>query len=94
MRGIITDPQAPGGLRLADDLTEPEPAPGEVIVGVRAFSINAGEGEDLAILAGLMADGRLRPQIGWTADWSRTAGAFGAMARREFPGKAVLTIPG
>jgi hypothetical protein len=41
-----------------------------------------------------MADGRLRPQIGWTADWSRTAGAFGAMARREFPGKAVLTIPG
>jgi NADPH:quinone reductase-like Zn-dependent oxidoreductase len=44
MRGIITDPQAPGGLRLADDLTEPEPAPGEVIVGVRAFSINAGEG--------------------------------------------------
>ncbi len=25
------------------DLPEPEPGPGEVIVGVRAFSINAGE---------------------------------------------------
>ena len=51
------------------------------------------KGEDLAILARLVADGRLRPQVGWTADWTRTADAFAAMARREFPGKAVLTIP-
>jgi NADPH:quinone reductase len=51
------------------------------------------KGEDLAILARLVADGRLRPQIGWTADWTRTADAFAAMARREFAGKAVLTIP-
>jgi NADPH:quinone reductase-like Zn-dependent oxidoreductase len=43
MRGIVTDPQAPAGLRLADDLPEPAPGPGEVIVGVRAFSVNAGE---------------------------------------------------
>ena len=50
------------------------------------------KGEDLAILARLVADGRLRPQIGWTADWTRTADAFAAMARREFRGKAVLTI--
>ena len=27
MRGIITDPKAPGGLRLADDLPEPEAGP-------------------------------------------------------------------
>lgn len=51
------------------------------------------KGEDLAILARLVADGRLRPQIGWTADWIRTADALAAMARREFSGKAVLTIP-
>jgi NADPH:quinone reductase len=51
------------------------------------------KGEDLAILARLVADGRLRPQIGWTADWTRTADALAAMARREFSGKAVLTIP-
>jgi NADPH:quinone reductase len=51
------------------------------------------KGADLALLAGLVADGRLRPRIGWTADWTRTADAFGAMARREFRGKAVLTVP-
>jgi NADPH:quinone reductase-like Zn-dependent oxidoreductase len=50
------------------------------------------KGEDLAILAGLVADGRLRPRIGWTADWTRTADAFAAMARREFRGKAVLIV--
>ena len=43
MRGIITDPGGQGGLRLADDLPEPSPAPGEVVLAVRAFSINAGE---------------------------------------------------
>ena len=43
MRGITTDPAGQGGLRLADDLPEPSPAPGEVVLAVRAFSINAGE---------------------------------------------------
>jgi NADPH:quinone reductase len=208
MRGVITDSAAPGGLRLADDLPEPQPTAGELVLAVRAFSINAGEtslieqrpdgwrpgqdtagvvvaaaadgsgpaagtrvvaypewegwaeripvpvnwvaplpdavpfeqaatrpaagltalralrigeavlgrnvlagafnarvtafistvpeetkGADLAILARLVADGRLRPRIGWTADWTRTADAFAAMARREFRGKAVLTVP-
>jgi NADPH:quinone reductase-like Zn-dependent oxidoreductase len=51
------------------------------------------KGDDLAILAGLVAGGRLRPRIGWTADWGRTADAFAAMARREFRGKAVLSVP-
>lgn len=43
MRGFITDPQAPLGLRLADDLPEPVPAAGEVLVEVRAYSVNRGE---------------------------------------------------
>jgi NADPH:quinone reductase len=51
------------------------------------------KGADLAILAGLVADGRLWPRIGWTAGWTRTADAFAAMARREFRGKAVLIVP-
>jgi hypothetical protein len=51
------------------------------------------KGEDLAILARLVADGTLRPHIGWTGDWTRTADALGALARRAFLGKAVLTIP-
>jgi len=43
VRGLITDPAAPGGLRLAGDLAEPQPGPGECVVAVRAFSINYGE---------------------------------------------------
>ncbi len=51
------------------------------------------KGEDLGILARLVADNRLRPQIGWTADWTRTADALAALAQRAFPGKTVLTVP-
>jgi NADPH:quinone reductase len=51
------------------------------------------KGEDLGILARLVADGRLTPQIGWTGDWTRTADAFAALAKRECAGQAVLTIP-
>ena len=43
MRGFITDPDAPGGLRLADDLPEPVPSAGEALVEVRAYSVNRGE---------------------------------------------------
>ena len=43
MKGYITDPAAPGGLRLADDLPEPKPAANELLVEVRAYSINRGE---------------------------------------------------
>jgi NADPH2:quinone reductase len=43
MRGFITDPHAPSGLRLASDLPEPEPGPTEVVLDVRAFSVNRGE---------------------------------------------------
>jgi hypothetical protein len=50
-------------------------------------------GEDLAIPAWLIADGRLRRQIGRTGDWTQTAEALAALARRSFPGKAVLTVP-
>ena len=43
MRGFITDPNVPGGLRMADDLPEPVPAADEVLVEVRAYSVNRGE---------------------------------------------------
>jgi NADPH:quinone reductase-like Zn-dependent oxidoreductase len=43
MHGFITDPNAPGGLRLADDLPEPEPAANEVLMEVHAYGINRGE---------------------------------------------------
>jgi NADPH:quinone reductase-like Zn-dependent oxidoreductase len=43
MRGFITDPTAPGGLRLAGDLEEPVPEANELVLDVRAFSVNRGE---------------------------------------------------
>jgi NADPH2:quinone reductase len=43
MRGIVTDPAGAGGLRITDDLPEPRPAPNELVLSVRAFSINFGE---------------------------------------------------
>ncbi|WP_330179346.1 zinc-binding dehydrogenase [Nocardia sp. NBC_01503] len=49
-------------------------------------------GEDLGILADLVADGRLRPHIGRTDDWIRTPEAFVALADRSLRGKAVLTL--
>lgn len=183
MHGFITDPTAQAGLRLAEDLPEPEPAPHEVVVDVRAFGVNRGElfllrqraegwrpgqdlagvithtaedgtgpvagtrvvgvadggawshmaaggvavtygtmagpaelglgdfrpaplarvvgffhhvpdetkGEDLAILAALVADGRLRPQLGLTRDWEHTREALDLLRDRQVRGKAVLT---
>ena len=49
------------------------------------------KGEDLAILAALVADGRLRPKIGLVLPWEQTADAFAALTNRSFRGKAVLT---
>jgi NADPH:quinone reductase len=43
MRGFITDPKAHGGLRLVDDLPEPVAADDQVLVDVRAYSVNRGE---------------------------------------------------
>lgn len=43
MRGFITDPSAPDGLRLADDLEQRKPEPNELLLDVRAFSLNRGE---------------------------------------------------
>jgi len=48
-------------------------------------------GADLAILADLVADGRLRPHVGLVLDWTKTPEAFEALTQRGFRGKAVLT---
>lgn len=85
----------PGGatqLRLADFYYAS--AYNAKIVGFVSTVPDETKGEDLAILAGLVADGRLVPSIGWVADWTETAAAFDAMARRMYRGKAVLTVSG
>ena len=57
MRALVADSSAPGRIALRD-VPEPMPAPGEVLVEVRAFSINRGE---LRML-GTAADG-------WRPGW-------------------------
>jgi NADPH:quinone reductase-like Zn-dependent oxidoreductase len=49
-------------------------------------------GEDLAVLAGLLADGRLRVEKGVLRDWGQTREALQALRAHEVTGKVVLTL--
>ncbi|MCD0447284.1 zinc-binding dehydrogenase [Glycomyces sp. A-F 0318] len=51
-------------------------------------------GDDLATLVGLVATGRLHPEIGRTADWSDTAAVLVDLRERRIRGNAVLTVGG
>lgn len=65
-------------------------------VSVTAFFsafTGARDDEDLATLVGLIADGRLHPQIGHRADWSELPEVLDLLTGRKLDGgKAVLTI--
>jgi NADPH:quinone reductase len=49
-------------------------------------------GRDLAYLAGLVADGRLDPQVAAELPWTEMPDALRRLADRNVPGKLVLTI--
>ncbi len=49
-------------------------------------------GEDLQLLADLVADGRLHPRVGFEASWRDADSAFEALAERRVKGKAVLLV--
>ena len=49
-------------------------------------------GADLAILAALIGEGRLRPIIGRSVDWTDIDQLLEAMAKGQVAGKAVLTV--
>ncbi|MFG1805160.1 hypothetical protein [Streptomyces sp. NPDC049040] len=53
---------------------------------------DAAYGQDLAALVRLVAGGRLHPEIGVVADWSRTADVIGDVRARKVRGNAVLTV--
>ena len=61
------------------------------IVGLISPVPEETKGEDIGILASLVADGRLRPRIGLVFDWEQTAEAFEALAGGTVRGKVVLT---
>jgi len=50
------------------------------------------DGEDLATLVRLLAAGRLNPEIGFHADWTRTGDAIAELLARQVRGNAVLTV--
>jgi NADPH:quinone reductase len=47
---------------------------------------------NLAMLLGLVSDGRLTPEVGLEASWSELNDALDALAERRLPGKAVLLV--
>ena len=49
-------------------------------------------GDDLQLLADMVAAGRLHPQVGLELAWSEANEAFGALGAREVNGKAVLLV--
>ena len=55
------------------------------------FSANP-PGPDLGYLAGLVAAGRLDPQVIEVLPWEEIASALGRLAERKVPGKLVLTL--
>ncbi|MGY0057359.1 zinc-binding dehydrogenase [Streptomyces sp. LZ34] len=58
------------------------------------FVVRSPFGPDLAYLVGLLAKGRLNPQIGWRGSWKRAPEAVEALLGRRVRGKAVLDIDG
>ncbi|MFI6447701.1 zinc-binding dehydrogenase [Kitasatospora sp. NPDC050543] len=68
---------------------------GPVGARVRHFSyadVDGPDAPDLRTLVRLVAQGRLHPEIGLTADWSRTAETLDDLYERRIRGNAVLTV--
>ena len=76
MRAVVADSSAPGRIAL-QDVPEPVAAPGEVLVDVRAFSINRGEMRML----GMATDG-------WRPGWD-----FAGTLRRQPSTSATFPHP-
>ena len=68
---------------------------GPVSATIRQFSYADADtpyGPDLATLVRLVAQGRLRPEIGRVADWAETATTLTDLRDRRIRGNAVLTV--
>jgi NADPH2:quinone reductase len=63
---------------------------------VAFFVYESGEpppfGEDLELLADMVAEGSLHPQVGLEAPWTEANAVLEALARRQVNGKAVLLV--
>jgi NADPH:quinone reductase len=59
---------------------------------IEAFAIGPRFGPDLAFLVGLVAAGKLDPQVDWRAPWEKAGDAAAALLGRKVRGKAVLEV--
>jgi NADPH:quinone reductase-like Zn-dependent oxidoreductase len=67
--------------------------PGGRVQGFFVFETGAETfGQDLAYLARLVGEGRLRPEIGLEVSWREVGRAAAALRDRQVNGKAVLTV--
>ncbi|MGI8814964.1 MAG: zinc-binding dehydrogenase [Pseudonocardia sp.] len=87
---------APGGVLQSIGWTSGEPAvlPVYATVGpaksLVSFQAGVDFGTDLAYLLDLVAQGRLRVDVGWRGSWQQFDDAVAALLGRTFLGKAVL----
>jgi NADPH:quinone reductase len=70
---------------------EPYATVGE-LRSLQSFMMGGQLGGDLAVLLGMLAEGRLDPQIGRRGDWKDVASAVEALFARRIAGKAVLDV--
>ena len=62
---------------------------------IEVFTVGTGYpgfGADIERLLGLVAAGRLDPQVGWRGPWDRAGEAADALRGRRVAGKAVVEI--
>jgi NADPH:quinone reductase len=93
---------APGGTVVLVGVADPEPArlsltdffghENAVIRSYFSYAQPGPAGDDLAILAGLIAAGRITAPIGLRATWDQASDALDALADGKINGKAVLDI--
>jgi NADPH:quinone reductase-like Zn-dependent oxidoreductase len=93
---------APRGLVVMFGNSSQEPAPldfrgffGHEEATIRSYfsALHEDEaGRNLAMMLGLVADGRLHVEIGLQDSWDRLNEALEALSERRFAGKAVLTV--
>ncbi|GII92692.1 zinc-binding dehydrogenase [Sinosporangium siamense] len=57
-----------------------------------SFGDDSPTATDLGTLLGLLAEGRLSPEIDWRGPWHRFADAMRALSERRIAGKAVLDV--
>jgi len=70
---------------------EPYATVGE-LRSLQSFMMGGELADDLATLVGLLAQGRLDPQIGRRGDWKDVASAVEALFARRVAGKVVLDV--